>query len=135
MAISMKYANLLRAKGPTVLSVVTGDDSIQSSLVWSDFEDDEISISMLVTAPKYKRILRSKKATILKVDPEDEDNYISIRCSLLRVETEGAIEYLDKLTQRHMGKEKWYGEVIPDNDEEKENEVVVYLKPEKIFFT
>lgn len=131
----MKYANLLRAKGPTVLSVVTGDDSIQSSLVWSDFEDDEISISMLVTAPKYKRILRSKKATILKVDPEDEDNYISIRCSLLRVETEGAIEYLDKLTQRHMGKEKWYGEVIPDNDEEKENEVVVYLKPEKIFFT
>jgi hypothetical protein len=129
------YEKLLRDKGPTVLSVICKDGSVQSSLVWSDFELSELSINMLTTAPKFKRILRSKRATLLKVDPEDEDNYISIRCSLVRTESGGAIEHLNKLTKRHLGKENWYGEVVPYNDEEKRNCVVVYLKPEKIYWT
>ncbi|MGI9287719.1 MAG: hypothetical protein ACR2P1_20210 [Pseudomonadales bacterium] len=135
MEISKVYDKLLRGKGPTVLSVVAKDGSVQSSLVWSDLEGGVISINMLTTAPKLKRILRSKKATLLKADPENEDNYISVRCSLVRVESEGAIEHLNKLTKRHLGKEKWYGDVVPDNDEEKRDCVVVYLKPEKVYFT
>jgi len=129
------YCKLLRDKGPTVLSVVAKDGSVQSSLVWSDFEDGVISINMLTTAPKLKRIVRKGKATILKVNPENEDNYISIRCSLIRVESDGAIEHLDKLTQRHLGVNKWYGDVVPNNEEEKKNCVIVYLKPEKVYFT
>lgn len=133
--IPKAYSNLLRDKGPTIFSVIAKDESVQSSLVWSDLEEGLISINMLATAPKLKRLLRNKKATVLKVDPEDEDKYISIRCSLDRVESEGAIEHLDKLTQRNLGNEKWYGEVVPDNDEEKAKCVVVYLKPEKIYYT
>lgn len=135
MEISEAYINLLRSNGPTVFSVVAKDGSVQSSLVWSDFEGELISIPMSATAPKLKRLARNKKATVLKVDPSNEDIYISIRCSLVKVESEGAIDLLDKLTQRHLGKEKWYGDVVPDNEEEKRKEVVVYLKPEKIYCT
>lgn len=135
MEIPEVYSKLLRDKGPTVFSAVAKDGSVQSSLVWSDFEESVVSINMLAGSPKLKRLVRNKKATVLKVDPENEDNYISIRCSLVRVESEGAIEHLNKLTKRHLGNEKWYGEVAPDNDEEKKNEVVVYLKPEKVYFT
>ena len=135
MKIPEAYRELLKSKGPTVLSVLAKDGSVQSSLVWSDLQGGIISISMLNTAPKFKRLIKNKKATVLKADPENEDNYISLRCSLVRVESEGAIEYLDKLTQRHYGKEKWYGDVVPDDEEEKKKEVVVYLKPEKIYYT
>ena len=135
MEIPEIYCNLLRDKGPTILSVVAKDGSVQSSLVWSDFEDGVISINMLATAPKLKRIVRNEKATVLKVDPDDEDKYISIRCSLIRVESDGAIEHLDKLTQRHLGFKNWYGEVVPDNDEEKKYCVIAYLKPENVYFT
>ena len=133
--ITEEYINLLRGKGSTILSVVAMDGTVQSSLVWSDYENEMISINMSNNTPKYKRILRNRKATILKYDPKNEDKYISIRCSLHRVESEGAIAHLDKLTMRHLGKEKWYGDVVPDNDEEKKHSVIVYLKPEKIYFT
>ena len=135
MEISEFYIKLLRGKGPTVISVVALDGTIQSSLVWSEYEEGLISIPMQLGIPKLKRLKRNNMATVLKVDPESEENYISLRCSLVKVEPEGAIERLNNLTQRHMGKETWYGEVVPDNDVEKEKEVTVYLKPEKIYFT
>jgi hypothetical protein len=135
MEIPDVYRDLLSGIGPTIFSVVAKDGSVQSSLVWSDLEDGLISISMSNTAPKLKNLIRNGNATILKVDPENEDNYVSIRCSLVRVVSHGAIAHLDKLTLRHSGKEKWYGDVVPENDEEKENEVVVYLKPKKVYCT
>lgn len=129
------YRALLAGIGPTIFSVLAEDGSIQSSLVWTDFEDGLISISMLNNAPKLKNLIRNEKATILKVDPDNEDNYISIRCSLVRVESEGAIAHQDKLTFRHYGKEHWYGDVVPENDEERDSQVVVYLKPERVYST
>jgi hypothetical protein len=135
MEIPEAYCALLRGIGPTTFSVVAKDGSVQSSLVWSDLADGLISISMSNTAPKLESLVRNGKATILKVDPEDEGNYVSIRCSLVRVASDGAIAHLDKLTLRHSGKEKWYGGVVAENDEEKEREVIVYLKPEKVYCT
>ena len=135
MDIPEVYRDLLSGIGPTVLSVIARDGSVQSSLVWSNLQNGLISISMLNTAPKLKSLQRNAKATILKADPDNEDNYISIRCSLVRVEANGAIDHLNKMTLRHYGKEKWYGDVVPENAAEQETEVVVYLKPEKIYYT
>ena len=84
---------------------------------------------------RQKNLIRTGKATVLKVDPENEDNYISIRCSLVRVDSEGAIAHQDKLTLRHYGKEKWYGDVVPENDAERDSQVVVYLQPERVYYT
>ena len=83
MEIPDSYVKLLKDKGPTVFSVVALDGSVQSSLVWSEFDAGVISIPMSRFTPKLKRLERTQKATILKVDPATEDNYISIRCSLL----------------------------------------------------
>ena len=133
MKIPKAYHDLLRGIGPTVFSVIADDRSVQSSLVWSDLEDELISISMLNTAPKLKNLINRGKATILKIDPENEDNYISIRCSLVQVVSDGAIAHIDKLTLRHYGKQRWYGDVVSENDKNKDNEVVVYLKPEQLY--
>jgi len=127
------YRDLLRGIGSSVFSVVAEDGSVQSSLVWSDLDNGVISVGMLNTAPKLKSLIRSGRATILKVDPEDEDNYVSIRCTLIEIVSDGAIEHIDKLTLRHYGKARWYGDVVSESDKNKDLEVVVYLKPEKLY--
>ena len=127
------YRDLLRGIGSSVFSVVAEDGSVQSSLVWSDLDNGVISVGMLNTAPKLKSLIRSGRATILKVDPEDEDNYVSIRCTLIEIVSDGAIEHMDKLTHRHYGKARWYGDVVSESDKNKDLEVVVYLKPEKLY--
>lgn len=135
LEIPEEYRELLSKAGTSVLSFLCKDGSVQSTLAWSDFEHGLISICVPKTSIKYRRLVENGKATVLKYDPRDERKYISIRCSLVRVESEGAIDFLNKLTQRHYGKEKWYGEVEPDSQEKKLNEVIVYLKPEKVYFT
>ena len=135
MDIPDKYRDLLQAKGPTILSVLAKDRSIQSSLVWSDFEAGIISINMLGSAPKLKRIVNSAKATVLKIHADDEDSYICIRCSLLSMEKDGAIEHLNMLTRRHMGVESWYGNVVAENPIEQNDRCIVMLRPQKIYFT
>ena len=127
------YRDLLRGIGSSVFSVVAEDGSVQSSLVWSDLDNGVISVGMLNTAPKLKSLIRSGRATILKVDPEDEDNYVSIRCTLIEIVSDGAIEHIDKLTLRHYGKARWYGDVVSESDKNKDLEVVIYLKPEKLY--
>ena len=133
MDIPEVYRELLRGIGSSVFSVVAEDGSVQSSLVWSDLENGVISIGMLNTAPKLKSLMRSGRATILKVDPEDENNYVSIRCTLIEIVSDGAIEHIDKLTLRHYGKARWYGDVVSESDKNKDLEVVIYLKPEKLY--
>jgi hypothetical protein len=133
MEIPQAYHDLLRGIGSSVLSVVADDGSVQSSLVWSDLDNGLISVGMLNTAPKLKSLMRTGKATILKVDPANEDIYVSIRCSLVDVESDGAIEHINKLTLRHYGKARWYGDVVSESDKNKDLEVVVYLKPEKMY--
>ena len=133
MDIPEVYCELLRGIGYSVFSVVAEDGSVQSSLVWSDLENGVISVGMINTAPKLKSLMRSGRATILKVDPKDENNYVSIRCTLIEIVSDGAIEHIDKLTLRHYGKARWYGDVVSESDKNKDLEVVIYLKPEKLY--
>ena len=129
------YKNLLTTAGVATLSVVSKDGSIQSILVWPDYDGEFIKLNMLSGSPKELSIRREKKATILISHASNEDLYASIRCELHRITKEGAIEHLNKITERNMNVAKWYGDVEPENCESKNREVLVYLKPVRIYHT
>ena len=42
-------------------------------------------------------------ATLLKANPEDDEQYVSVRCVLHAITAEGAIEHLDRITYRMYG--------------------------------
>lgn len=135
MAIKESFVRLLKAPGVATLSVVARDGSIQSSLVWPDYDGEFIKLNMLSESPKEKAIRRSEKATILVYDAKDSDVYISLRCELHKIEKDRAIQHLNALTQRNMGVNQWYGEVEPRNSEQEKRRVVVYLRPVKVYHT
>ncbi|MEH6549721.1 MAG: pyridoxamine 5'-phosphate oxidase family protein [Pseudomonadales bacterium] len=129
------YKALLSSAGFATLSVVSKDGSILSSLVWPDYDGEFIILSMLSGSPKEVSIRRQGKATLLMADANNEDLYISLRCELHEVTRVGVIEHLDAITQRNMGVDQWYGDVEPEDSASKEKEVLVYLKPVRIYHT
>ena len=135
ISIPDRYQTLLFPPGIVTLSVLSSDGSIQSSLVWSDFDESLVKINMLRDSPKERNIRRECKATVLAIDKESEDFYISLRCQLHKISSEGAIEHLNMLTQRNMGVPKWYGEVEPSDPAAEAGRTIVYLRPVRVYHT
>jgi hypothetical protein len=135
MDIPTFYQQLLSAPGVATLSVLSVDGSIQSTLVWNDFDGQFIKISMNAGTPKERSLRREKTATVLRSHPSNENLYISLRCELHEIREHGAIEYLDMMTQRNMNLATWYGNVEPEEKREKDKNVLVYLKPVRIYHT
>lgn len=129
------YEKLLVSPGVSTLSVLSKDGSIQSTLVWADYDGECIKLNMLVDSPKEVSLRERKLATILKSDPDDENQYISLRCVLQAVEPSGAIEHLDEITRRNTNNPSWYGHIEPEDSPTRQRRVVVYLKPIRVYYT
>ncbi len=129
------YKNLLVSPGVATLSVISADGSIQSTLVWPDFDGEFIKLNMTEGTPKERSIQREKKATLLVSHSSNENLYISIRCELHKITKEGALEHIDLITQRNMNAERWFGDVEPEDSDDKVKTVVVYLKPVRVYHT
>ncbi|MFV8819804.1 pyridoxamine 5'-phosphate oxidase family protein [Haliea sp. E17] len=135
MEIPPFFAELLRSPGVATLSMLSSDGSIQSTLVWPDYDGEFIRINTLAGSPKEKNIRREGRATILLYDPQDSDVYITLRCELDRITRDSAIDHLDMLTRRNMNVDKWYGVVEPENAELEARRVVIYLRPVRLYHT
>ena len=129
------YKDLLTSAGSATLSVLAKDGSIQSTLVWPDYDGEYVKLNMLSGSPKEASIRREGKATLLMAHGSNENLYISLRCELHQVTKVNSIEHLNTITQRNMGLADWYGDVEPADSESKDRRVVVYLKPVRIYHT
>lgn len=129
------YAQLLCAAGSATLSVLSKDGSIQSTLVWPDYDGEFIKLNVMEGSPKLNGIKRERKATVLMTHGGNETLYIAVRCELHDIVSEGAVEHLNMLTQRNMGVQRWYGDVVAENELEEKRTRIVYLKPVRIYHT
>lgn len=130
-----RYRNLLSPPGIATISVLARDGTIQSTLVWTDFDGELLKFNMVCDSPKARNIQREGRATVLATDSLDENFYVSLRCELHEASHEGAIEHLNRLTLQNMGKSRWYGDVEPFNAAEEARRVVVYLRPVRVYYT
>lgn len=135
MKIPEFYSDLLSSAGPTTLSVIAKDGHIQSSLVWSDFDGEFVKINLLIGSPKEKNIRREGKASILVMHRTNENIYISLRCELVQITQEGAIEHLNEITQRNVNVNEWYGGMEPLDSPSKGMRAIVYLRPIHAYYT
>ena len=129
------YRDLLSSAGAATLGVLSKEDSIQSTMVWPDYDGQFIKLNIVSGSPKEASIKRNGKATILACDSSNENHYLSVRCELHNITYDGAIEHLNTITQRNMGVAQWYGGVEPSDCESKNKRVLVYLKPVRIYHT
>ena len=133
--IPVFFSRLLVAPGAATLSVLGKDGSIQSTLVWPDFDGELLKLNMVSGSVKERSLRRELKATLLVAHSSNENMYISLRCEVEKITAEGAIDHLDMLTERNLGLSNWYGEVEAEDAPSKAGRVIVYLKPVRIYHT
>src|SRR6266699_4995106 len=115
-----------------VLSTMMPGGQPQSSLVWVDYDGAYVLINTTLERQKGQNMRTNLKVTLLVLDPQDGSRWIEVRGKVVEIRREGAEAHADKLTQRYTGKQRFYGDIYPVEQKQRETRVIVRIEPIKV---
>lgn len=115
-----------------ILSTMMPDGQPQSSIVWVDYDGTYILINTTLERQKGRNVCANPKVALLVVDPKDGSRWIEVRGHVVEIRREGAEAHANKLTQRYTGKQRFYGDIYPIEQKQKETRVIVAVEPSKV---
>ncbi len=116
-----------------VLTTIMPDGMPQSSIVWVDYDGEDVLINTTLERQKGRNMQLNPRATILVIDPNDSSRWIEVRSQVIEMTREGAEAHADKLTQRYCpGKQYFYQDIYPPEQKEKETRVIARIQPIKV---
>jgi PPOX class probable F420-dependent enzyme len=131
VVIPETHRDLLERPIHGVLTTMMPDGQPQSSLVWCDYDGECVLVSTTLERQKGKNMAANPKVTLLVIDPEDGSRYLEVRGEVVEMSQEGAVELADRLTRYYTGKEHFYGDIYPTEQQSEETRVVCRIRPVK----
>lgn len=126
------HLDLLNEPVHGVLSTLMPDGQPQSSIVWTDFDGTYVLINTTLERQKGRNMCSNPKVAVLVIDPKDVSRWIEVRGNVVKITRDGAVAHADKLTQLYTGKQRFYGDVYPVDQQQKETRVIIKIEPLKI---
>ncbi|HXX77011.1 MAG TPA: PPOX class F420-dependent oxidoreductase [Ktedonobacteraceae bacterium] len=126
------HLDLLNEPIHGVLSTLMPDGQPQSSIVWTDYDGTYVLINTTLERQKGRNMCSNPKVALLVIDPKDVSRWIEVRGNVVKITRDGAVAHADKLTQRFTGKQRFYGDIYPVDQQQKETRVIIKIEPLKI---
>ena len=115
-----------------VFSTMMPGGQPQSSLVWADYDGTYVLINTTLERQKGRNMCANPKVALLVIDPKDVSRWIEVRGNVVEIRREGAEAHADKLTRLYTGKQRFYGDIYPVEQQQKETRVIVIIEPLKV---
>jgi len=87
-----------------VVTTLQGDGSPQSTVVWVDVDDAEISVNTAHGRVKPRNLVRDPRISLVVVDPGDPYRWLKVRGTATLVD-EGADAQIDRLSKKYTGRD------------------------------
>ncbi|WP_435335325.1 PPOX class F420-dependent oxidoreductase [Haloarchaeobius sp. TZWWS8] len=128
-AIPETYHDLFEKQTFAHFATVMPDGTPQVTPVWVDYDEDSghVLVNTARGRRKEKNVRENPKVGIEMTDPDDPYRFLSIRGEVVEVTEDGAVEHIDELTKRYMGKDTY-----PNHGEESGPRVVVRIEPRHV---
>ncbi len=104
MPLSDDTVALLRGKALCFLSTVMPDGSPQVTEVWADTDGEHVVINTVDGHQKLRNIRRDPRVAVAIADPGNPRLHVQVRGTVVRETTDGAVEHIEELSQRHLGR-------------------------------
>ena len=116
-----------------VLTTLMPDGMPQSSIVWVDYDGEDVLINTTLERQKGRNMQLNPKVAVLVIDPKDSSRWVEVRGQVIEMTRHGADAHADKLTQRYCpGKQYFYRDIYPPEQKEKETRVIARIQPVKV---
>lgn len=132
--IPESHKDLLLQPVNGVLTTIMPDGQPQMSIVWVDYDGEFILINTTLERQKGKNMCNNRKVNVLLIDPKNLSRYIEIRGEVFEFTQSGAIAHVDKQTKAYSNnkKSRYYGDIYPEEQREKETRVIFKITPIKV---
>jgi PPOX class probable F420-dependent enzyme len=101
---------LLRQPSTCYLATVMPDGSPHLTQTWVDTDGRHVLINSVDGHQKVRNIRRDPRVAVTVADPQQPARYFWIRGKVLDVTTDGAVDHVEKLSQRYLGGPyPWFG--------------------------
>jgi len=132
VVIPDSHQDLLEKPVVVILSTVSAEGKPYAVAVWRRWDGEFVRITSDPNNRKHKNILANPNVSVLALDPQNPYRFLEIGGVVESIETEGALEELDRQTQLYMGKEKYYGNVEPAEREAENKSIIFKIKPSRV---
>lgn len=101
------YRDLL--DGPIVVSLATQlpDGSAQVQPVWCSYDGTHILVNTEKGRQKYRNLSRRRAATILAIDPANDQRWLEVRGEVVEETEVGANDDIDRLAKLYIGLDRY----------------------------
>ena len=133
ITIPNTHLDLFQTSVHGVLTTLMPDGAPQSSLIWVDYDGEDVLVNTTLERQKGRNMQANPKVTILVMDPKNSSRWIEVRGQVREITPEGAEDHANKLTQRYcQNKHHFYGDIYPVEQKGKETRVIVRIQPLKV---
>ena len=110
MELGEELLTLLRQPSTCYLATTMADGSPQVTQTWVDTDGEHVLINSVESHLKTRNIARDPRVALTVSSPDNPSRYFQVRGRVLKVTTDGAVEHIEELAQKYLGKPyPWYG--------------------------
>jgi PPOX class probable F420-dependent enzyme len=110
MTIPDEIIALLRKPSLCYVSTIQPDGSPQLTQTWVDTDGTHVLVNTVQGFRKLENLQRDPRVTLAVSDPQKLFLYHELRGRLIASTTEGAVDHIEQLSQRYLGKPyPWFG--------------------------
>lgn len=106
-SIPESHRDLLERPIIASLATVQPDGQPQVTPVWADIHNGCVRINTAAGRQKHKNLLDRRQATVMVVDPENDQRYIEVRGEVADVSEQTGDAVIDKLANDYLGTETY----------------------------
>jgi PPOX class probable F420-dependent enzyme len=128
--IPLSHRDLVEYPPVAALSTVTADGYPQTSVVWCDWDGENVRVNTMRGFAKERNMRRDPKVTLLCFDPAQPLRYLEVRGTVVGMTEDGAGAHLDALASKYAGRTvRYFGDVVPTRFAETEIPVLCLIRP------
>lgn len=128
--IPASHFDLVECPPVAVLSTLTRDGYPQTSVVWCDFDDGCVRLNTMRGFAKERNMRRDTRVTLLCYDSGQPLRYLEIRGRVVEMTEVGAVEHLDALASKYVGRQiRYFGGAVPARFAQTEVPVLCRIRP------
>ena len=132
--IPESHLDLLLGPVDGVLTTLMPDGQPQMSIVWADYDGEHVLINTTLERQKGKNMQVNPLVNVLMIDPQNVARFLEVRGEVVKITQDGAIAHANKQTQAYSQgtKQRFYGDIYPAEQQQKETRVIVKISPKKV---
>ncbi|MFW5919606.1 MAG: PPOX class F420-dependent oxidoreductase [archaeon] len=126
--VPVPYLDLFERESFAHFATAMPDGTPHVTPVWVDYDEpaDRVLINTMQGRQKERNVQRNPKVGLSITDPDDPYRYVSVRGEVETVTQDGAVEHINELAHRYMGRD------YPNLDDESGPRVVLRIRPDRV---